>query len=43
MPCGCILNNEKWRLEEVSKSPLGFKVKAECGDQPQEYIEYFED
>jgi hypothetical protein len=30
-------------LDVVSKSSIGFRVKAECGVQPQEYIKYFED
>jgi hypothetical protein len=30
-------------IEVVSKASIGFKVKAERGVQPQEYIEYFED
>jgi hypothetical protein len=25
----------------VSKPPIGFKAKAECGVQPQKYIWYF--
>jgi hypothetical protein len=30
-------------LEVVSKSSIGFKVKADWAGQPQEYREYFED
>jgi hypothetical protein len=29
--------------EVVSKPSIGFKVKANCEGQPQEYREYFED
>jgi hypothetical protein len=30
-------------IEVVSKYSIRFKVKADWGDQPQEYCEYFED
>jgi len=30
-------------MEVVSKSSIGFKIKADWGGQPQEYWEYFED
>jgi hypothetical protein len=30
-------------LEAVLKFPLGFKVKAGPGVQPQQYTKYFED
>ena len=29
-------------LEAISKPSIGFKVKADAGFKPEEYIEYFE-